>query len=300
MLGQEGSMTHELVTVVVATYNRNDMLKRTLEDLLLQRYPQVELLVIDQTPQHSEEVAEALRSWHETGRLSWVTTETPGLTRARNMGLTMARGTYVIYIDDDVQIPDPDFIQHHVSALQQPGVGAVAGRVVVPDRAPLTQPNRVGWLGFFGTREPGFGSTKSQPAETVRGCNMSFSHEALVRVGGFDEQYTRSAFREDTDVAWRLRRQGYHIWFSAEAWLYHLSAPEGGTRDQGIPVAEDLILNDVRFARKNLSTLQQGAWLARLYGSRVVKAGLVGGAFAERQRAFWRALEMTRNGGGSR
>ncbi len=287
----------ERVSVVVATYRREHMLVDTLNDLIQQEYPDFEVLVVDQTPEHTPEVAAYLNAFHASGgRHQWLVTDTPGLTRARNLGLAQATGEIVVYVDDDVRIPDTAFLQHHVDAFKDPAVGAVAGRVLEPHRPPFTVSHRVGWLGFWGTREPGFGTAVSGYAESVRGCNMSFRRLVLEHIGGFDESYTRSAYREDTDVAFRVKRAGYRLWFSAEAWLYHLSSAEGGTRDRSIPVAEDIILNDVRFARKNLGGFQRAAWFLRLYGSRVVKAGITAGRFQERHQAFRMALTQTKGG----
>ncbi len=284
----------ERASIVVATYNRNEMLVDALNDLIAQDYPDFEVLVVDQSAEHTAEVKQFLEEFDRLPNGRWIRSDVPGLTRARNRGLQDVRGEYVIYVDDDVRIPDPHFVAFHVAALRRAQVGAVAGRVLEPNRAPLMVPRRVGWLGYLGTREPGFGSEASGWAETVRGCNMSFRRSVLEAIGGFDESYTKSAFREDTDIALRVRHSGYRIWFASEAWLYHLSSPTGGTRDQSIPVAEDLILNDVRFARKNLPPLQRALWLTRLYGSRVVKAGMMSGALVERHQAFRQALSQTR------
>ena len=116
---------------------------------------------------------------------------------------------------------------------------------------------------------------------------MAFRRTALISIGGFDERYTHSAFREDTDVSWRIKRAGYGIWFNHKASLYHLSAAQGGTRDESIPVDIDLMLNDARFALFNLKGIHRGLWLLRLYASRVIKAGCQQGRFLERHQGFW-------------
>lgn len=274
------------VSVVIATYNRDAMLIDTVQDVLSLDYPDYEIIVVDQTPNHDEKVAEQLQNWHQTGKIRWIALGQPGLTRARNVGWRESTGSYVVYVDDDVEILEPRFIQYHVKALSKPGIGAVAGRVLEPHAAPLVVPRRIGWLGYLGTREPGFGTDFSGPSWSVRGCNMSFHRTVLDKVGGFDERYTKSAFREDTDISRRVTRAGFKIWFAHEAWLYHLSASEGGTRDRTIPVDSDLILNDVRYAAFNLSGVHRMLWLARIYGSRVVKAGLKSGGFGARHQAF--------------
>ena len=62
---------------------------------------------------------------------------------------------------------------------------------------------------------------------TLTGCNMSLSREALRRINGFDEDYTRPAIGEDVDLVWRLSGVGvekrslrnlavqYHLWHPA-------------------------------------------------------------------------------------
>lgn len=281
----------EPVSVIVATYHREALLVDTIADLLRMDYPDYEIIVVDQSARHEPETLRALAGWADAGVIRWRKMAEPSLTRARNVGWREAHGRAVIYVDDDVRIPDAQFIRHHLDALGQEGIGAVAGRVLEPAKPPKEVSRAIGWLGWSGAREPGFGSRRSGPAWSVRGCNMAFWRDALEAVGGFDEGYTRSAFREDTDIALRLRRRGYRLWFSADAWLYHLGASEGGTRDASIPVAEDLIRNDARFIFKNLSGTMKALWLARLYASRVIKASLRGGQFSVRHNAFWRAVQ---------
>ncbi len=290
-------MQTPLVSVVIATYNREDLLCASVGDVLGLDPPDAssfEVLVVDQSESHGPSTEKQLETWHQSGAIRWIKTSPPGLTRARNLGIRQARGEFLIFIDDDVRIETPSFLNAHVQALSRPGIGGVAGRIIVPDEPLLTVTRNIGDLGFFGTREPGFGSDWSGPTATVRGCNMSFRREVLQAMGGFDERYTRSAFREDTDISYRLRRHHYQLWFAHDAWLYHLSAVEGGTRDRSIPVFEDLILNDVRFARRNLSQWQQVAWLARIYGSRVIKASLYGGRWKERHGAYRQSLDIVR------
>ncbi len=290
-------MKPPLVTVVIATYNREELLCASIADVLRLDSPEgspVEVLVIDQSDSHHPSTEKQLNTWHHSGAIRWIKTSPPGLTRARNVGIRTAQGKFLVFIDDDVRIETPVFLKEHVSALQRPGVGGVAGRIMVPGQPPLTVSQNIGDLGFCGTREPGFGSDWSGPTATVRGCNMSFPRDLLQKLGGFDERYTRSAFREDTDISFRLRSHHYSLWFASGAWVYHLSASEGGTRDISIPVAEDLILNDIRFARRNLSKWQQRAWLARIYGSRVVKASLYGGRLGKRHKAYRQSLQVVR------
>lgn len=282
------------VAIIIATYNREDILIDAVADAMALPYPHLEVVVVDQTGQHADPVHRQLAEWNDAGRVRWLCVEQPGLTHARNVGLQATPADVVIFVDDDVRIPNPAFVQEHVAGLLRTGTAAVAGRVLEPDKPPFVVRSRVGHLGYFGSREPGFGTSFSGPADSVRGCNMAFWRHILMDIGGFDERYTKSAFREDTDISFRLKKAGHRLWFSAEAWLYHLSAPTGGTRDASIRVDEDLMANDCYFAYKNLHPIQRNAWLLRCYASRVMKASLYRGHYRDRQQAFQKAVRAAK------
>ncbi|MBX5466991.1 MAG: glycosyltransferase [Firmicutes bacterium] len=278
------------VSVVVATFRRDQPLVDTVRDLLAQGYPALEVLVVDQAPNHQPAVAAQLSAWAAAGQIRYLLSDPPNLPRARNRGWRAATGEIVIFVDDDVRIPDPHYVASMVAAfLAHPEVGAVAGRILEPSRPPEVVRHRVGDLGWSGARRPGFGSPVSGPAYSLRGCNMAFRRSVLEAVGGFDEGYQRSAFREDADIAIRVQAAGFGLWFSAEAWLYHLSASTGGTRSSEIDVDNDVVANDLRFAVLRLSWPQRGCWILRLYLSRVVKAGVLRGRLWARHRAFFAA-----------
>lgn len=61
----------------------------------------------------------------------------------------------------------------------------------------------------------------------LKGCNMSFSKDAIHAINGFDEDYTRPAIGEDIDLVWRFKAAGYSL-FSLRnlAVQYHLHHPE--------------------------------------------------------------------------
>lgn len=287
------NMYNPLVSVVIATYNRHDALIGTLADILQCSYDTFEVIVVEQS--ESKVTDPRLLDLRAHNRVHWIDLHPPGLTRARNVGLRHSKGSVVIYIDDDVRIPDSGFIQAHVSALIENGADAIAGRVLEPGRPALMVKSRIGDLGFSGSREPGFGSNWSGPSKSVRGCNMSFRRQALIDVGGFDESYTRSSFREDTDISFRLRRNGYKIFFHSDAWLYHLSEQIGGSRDESFQFDPDIVANDLRFCRKNLKFIRRSVWMSRIYASRVLKAGMKSRNIRERHRTF---IELWKYGRG--
>jgi glycosyltransferase involved in cell wall biosynthesis len=113
------------ISVLVPTYQREDLLCRALADILAQRHPSFETIVLDQTPQHRPETRAFLA---EVGpRIRHVPLERPGLMAALNAGLRLARGAIVWLTDDDVRIEDATLLERHEAVHADARVGAVAG-----------------------------------------------------------------------------------------------------------------------------------------------------------------------------
>lgn len=88
------------VSVIVATYNRAELLPRAVDSVLAQTYTDWELLIIDDgSSDGTFEVAEAYQQ--RDRRIRLVQAGHRGLAGARNVGLQHAQGRYVAFLDDD-------------------------------------------------------------------------------------------------------------------------------------------------------------------------------------------------------
>jgi len=88
-----------LVSVIVTTYNRADLLCETLDSILSQTYENFELIVVDDgSTDNTEEVVKR----HSAGRINYIKTENwGGPARPRNIGIEKATGEYIAFCDDD-------------------------------------------------------------------------------------------------------------------------------------------------------------------------------------------------------
>ena len=136
------------------------------------------------------------------GRWPWpvrvVRTGGRGPAAARNAGWRLSRTPWVAFLDDDVAPPDGwwrGLLADLASAADD--VGGVQGRIQVP--LPTTRPP-TDW------ERSTAGLERAQWAT----ADMAFRREALAAVGGFDERFPR-AYREDADLALRLRRAGWRL-----------------------------------------------------------------------------------------
>jgi len=87
-----------VVSVVIPTYNRNELLKRAVESVLSQSFDEFEILVIDGS--RDESTRELIKSLGD-GRVRYVPQRGKGIANARNLGVITARGKFIAFLDDD-------------------------------------------------------------------------------------------------------------------------------------------------------------------------------------------------------
>ena len=219
--------SHPLVSLIVPTFNREEVLCQTLTHLFEQDYPNFEILVVDQTVEHTSETRQFLlaNSWH----LRHIKLEKPSLTRARNAGIRQARGAIVLFLDDDI-VPVKSHVSAHVAALLEPGsapVGAVAGQVLPPDGGTLETEN-VGTIERKSNIVANFNSTIAGPAMHAPGGNTAVWRHLAIEAGMFEPRFGGTAIREETDFYLRLVGMGYGIKFEPRASILHLALTAGG------------------------------------------------------------------------
>lgn len=226
------------VSVVIATYNREAELIKTIQDLLAGDYPanRWELLVVDQTLSHTPEVQMFLEEQERAKKIRWFKPpeiEFASLTKARNFGIAKAYEPEVIlFVDDDVEVK-ADFIEQHVRAYEDSGVGATVGRVVVPGGPQTAKKGApVGKISWFGAFVNNYESEEPGDSGNLIGCNFSLRASILSKAGKFDEAFMGNALREDSDMAVRVLKAGFRIRFVPEALVIHKQAISGGTRSQ--------------------------------------------------------------------
>jgi glycosyltransferase involved in cell wall biosynthesis len=92
-----------LVSVIIPTYNRADLVSEAIDSVLAQTYKNIELIVVDDGS--TDNTKERIMRYED--KLKYFYIENSGNANARNYGISKARGDYIAFLDhDDVWYPD--------------------------------------------------------------------------------------------------------------------------------------------------------------------------------------------------
>ncbi len=205
-----------MISVVVPTHCKPQLLRRTLKALSRQRYlPEWELVVVDDGSQDATE--EVLREWGRRLPLrALVLSQNEGRSRARNHGWRHARGESVLFLDDDILLTANALSAHAAAQERHPGVW-LAEVKTLPEIVDSTLFEYLDGQGLAKCSPDG-----PVPARYFLTQNVSLPRAALELCEGFDERFASYGF-EDMELAFRLEeRAGLDFHFLEGALGYHV------------------------------------------------------------------------------
>ena len=184
------------VSVIIPSYNQARFVAPTVESVLAQTYPDVEIIVVDDGS--TDDTRAVLDTYR--GRIRTIHQGNRGLAGARNTGFHASRGDYLLFLDSD-DVIQPDKLASHVSFLDAErsfGLSYSAWQQVNEDGTQVlgeVRPNKQGQVLIELLRREFF----------FFASTAVIRREWLERVGLFDESLEWS---EDADLWLRLARSG--------------------------------------------------------------------------------------------
>jgi hypothetical protein len=202
-------------SIVVPTRGRPQLLNRCIASLVLQRFDpeRFEIIVVDDGP--SDAVRDVVSGWIEHTaehgpRIRYIGSTGPhGPAAARNHGWRIADGAIIAFTDDDT-IARADWLANGLREFGD-NVQAVCGRIIMPLAGTPTDYQ--------------LDAKNLETAEFVT-ANCFCRKEVLETLGGFDERF-RFAWREDSDLHFRLLDHHANIVHSTKAVMMHPIRPAG-------------------------------------------------------------------------
>jgi GT2 family glycosyltransferase len=217
--GRRGTQTTTVTAVLVCYDESPEEIHASLDSLLAQSPPPLEVLIIDNSPGGS--FAEGLRSYGDAVRVI-ETGSNIGYSPAINIAAAHARGDYLVTLNSDARVEpgclerlaavadsDPQILLAGAQILLEDGVTHNAGH------NPL-HPTGISPAGGYGEpREQG----EPRDVAVVSGACCLMRLEAFLRLGGFVDEFF--LFYDDPDMGWRALIAGMRVVYCPEAAAVH-------------------------------------------------------------------------------
>ena len=216
--------TEAMVSIIIPTIAAKGLIKGALTSIREKTtYRNFEIICIDGIPQDSkwkgwlrdnaDQIVEAPK------KFNW--------SRCNNLGAAQARGKFLVFMNDDMEVTDPYWLHTLLEHAQQPEIGVVGPMLLYPEgkvqHAGLVLMDAGGKHVFRFTEadDPGsFGLIQTQRNMiAVTGACMMMSRAAYEHVGGFDEAHT--VINNDMDLCLRCWDKGLRVVYTPHTRLIH-------------------------------------------------------------------------------
>jgi glycosyltransferase involved in cell wall biosynthesis len=206
------------VSVVIACPAPSDFLDEALAGIAAQTIPPLEVIVLPDADVATPLTAGAVPvRVHPTGHIR--------PAEKRNLGIELAQGEIVAFLDDDAY-PAPDWLEQALKYFQRPEVASVGGPALTPPHDPWRA--QIGGRVYANPLVSGgyayrYHSERVRRVDDLPSCNLLVRTSVLRELGGFNTRYWPG---EDTilcsDIVHRL---GYQMFYDPWAVVYHHRRP---------------------------------------------------------------------------
>ncbi len=219
-----------VVSIVIPTIAKNDLVSKCLHDLRHKTsYEKIEIVVLDHTAptQDNWEVRRRIRSMSDfvlpvKGAFNW--------SKFNNMGAVISTGDVLLFLNDDIEVVNEDWLEQILGLLNFDRVGAVGPRLLFADQESV-QSHGVSLIEFEGWARNDFAfSNKNIPlagginlvprnCTALLGAAIVTPRDLFFKLGGFDEKLALTF--NDLDYGLRVRDEGYQVAVTPYANLVH-------------------------------------------------------------------------------
>ena len=221
------------MSIVIATAGQAPYFDRVVEAVALQTYRSCEVIVVDNNRIQQVQNGIGFGLLHP---VNVVHERVPGLSRARNRGISVARGDVIAFFDDDA-VPDEDWVMKLVEGIARYGSSAAGGTVelALPKRIPYWFCDEIRQL-LSALNYERIDIPVISLSQYIVGANMCITRSALSTYGAFNPMFGRVGrmlrSSEELEFCRRLQRVGERVSFIANARVRHLL--HGGSELNGV------------------------------------------------------------------
>lgn len=210
-----------LFSVVIPTYRRRDALRNSLQSLSCQTIDKhsFEVVVVNNSPEIG--VADIIEAYASLINILSLNEPKPGAHEARNVGSKVARGRYIVFIDDDCEA-HPSLLERYRVAIESFSPIIAGGSIDIRwDYAPPSWVTPFEYL--MGRINFGAGSFWLREGQSVNGGNLLIRRDFLLKIGGMEPDQVGKIILGSGDVALSLsaNRLGHKALWVGDAIVWH-------------------------------------------------------------------------------
>lgn len=223
-----------LLSVVVATCANAELVIRCVETIQSGANGPYEAIVVENRPAHSTVQRSLEERFGDDPHIRYVEEHRPGLARARNAGLRVARGELVAFTDDDVLVDSAWAPAIRAAFAARPSVDCVTGLILPLELETPAQVLIERFAGYGKGFIPRIYSLDEPPPDQPlfpytagyfgSGANMAFRTSVLRELGGFDPVLgtgTPARGCEDLDICIRVLNAQSRLAYEPRAIIWH-------------------------------------------------------------------------------
>jgi GT2 family glycosyltransferase len=261
-----------LVSIIIPTRNNVQLLQRCVESIEAKTtYENYEIIIVDNGSTDAYTLSYLKRTHHQVVNFN----QPFNFSKINNYTARHVNGRHLLFLNDDTEVVNGDWLQALLEHSQRPEVGIVGGLLLYPGRNIDSSRIQhagvvigVGGVAGHAFRRQLFGSDNYfNLHRVIRDCSAVTAACAMTRrdvfqsIGGFDERF-RVAFG-DIDLCLRLREKGYLVVYTPYSILYHNESASRGKlhpiEDESLAIARwsPEILRGDPYYNSNLTLLKE-------------------------------------------
>ncbi len=226
-----------LVSIIIPTRDRYDLLQVCIDGVLNKTsYQNFEILVLD-NESRERKTLEYLDEINSDKRVRIIRTSGNfNYSKINNQGVEKAEGDLVLFLNNDVEPINEDWLLEMVSHAVRPEIGCVGAKLLFPNDTIQHGGVVLGLGGLAGHAFKGFPSSHNgyknrlslvQNYSAVTAACLLVKKEVFKKAGGFNEEDLQVAFN-DVDLCLKIKKLGYHNLWTPFSLLYHYESASRG------------------------------------------------------------------------
>ena len=228
-----------LISIIIPNKDQRDTLKQCLDSVERRStYQNYEILVVENNSEEAETFAyyEELKQKKNVRVLTWGGEF--NYSAINNFAVREAKGEYLVFLNNDIQVITPGWLEELLANCQRPEVGIVGAKLYYPDDTIQHAGVIIGMGGVAGHAFRGMKRSRTgylhkaslqMDYSAVTAACMMVERSVFEAIGGFEEALV-VAFN-DVDLCLRVCQKGYLVVYNPHVELYHYESKSRGADD---------------------------------------------------------------------